>query len=288
MSLAAFRQGTPGVYFGIPSEEYHGHPAISHSRLRKIRRTPAHYQYDITQPPEPTKPEQLIGTLTHHLILEPEREFPGVAIKPKGMSFATTEGKEWRKAQATKTIVGEEDWQSVRNMALAVTGHPVFQLLEEGSQWEVSVLALRDSFADSPALCKVRMDMFPANDALVDIKTTTDASDYAFSKSIYDFGYNSQAAWYLDTWNLANPNNPRNEFLIFAVEKQPPHLVAVYRVVPEAIEAGRFANQRRLESLVTCQQTKVWPGYSPGIIDIGIPQWALKRNESSPLLEEFF
>lgn len=285
MSITAFKEGAPGIYHGIPQADYRAHPAVSHSQLRKLRRTAAHYQHEISQPPEPSKPEQLIGTFTHHLLLEPEREFPGIAIKPKGMSFSTTEGKQWKQAQGTKTIVGEEDWKAIRDMALAVAAHPVFQQIEESAQWEVSLLCARHAF-DGEILCKARVDIVPISDALADIKTTQDADDYPFSKAIYDYGYHSQAAWYLDLWNALHPNDQRHDFIIFAVEKAPPHLVAGYRIHPESIEAGRTLNYRRLETLVSCQKTDTWPGYAPGLLEISIPQWAWKRDQGIEMLLE--
>ena len=65
-------------------------------------------------------------------------------------------------------------------------------------------------------------------------------------------------------------------FLFVAVEKEPPHAVAVYRADPEIIEIGRRKYQAALQLLKWCQESGTWPAYQPaGEVElISRPRWA--------------
>src|SRR5262245_18332895 len=115
---------TPGVFYDLPAETYHEAPGVSASMLRHMRPTPAHLQAYLQEKPEPT-PAIILGTLVHHIILEPNRPFPQLAIKPADMKFSTKEGKMWRDAQGEKVIITQADYDALIGILLTVAAHPV-------------------------------------------------------------------------------------------------------------------------------------------------------------------
>lgn len=73
-------QCVPGIYDGIPNEEYHRSPAVSNSQLKTFRESPAHYWYAYLDPErekeEVKRPDYfVIGDLLHALCLEPDEVY---------------------------------------------------------------------------------------------------------------------------------------------------------------------------------------------------------------------
>lgn len=75
---------------------------------------------------------------------------------------------------------------------------------------------------------KIIIGNIPANDCLIDLKTTVDASEFGFRQSIRKFRYDIQAAIYLTGWNELNPDDPRDHFIWVALENRPPYACACY------------------------------------------------------------
>lgn len=129
--------------------------------------------------------------------------------------------------------------------------------------------------------CKIRPDWLVMDEtgeivAILDVKTTKDSSIGGFSKSIANFGYDVQAAYYTD--GLKQIIGKEVPFLFLAVENDGPHNVALYRADPEMLEVGRKKVRAGLMLMQWCQQSGQWPGYQPGGEEelISLPVWAVK------------
>jgi hypothetical protein len=121
--------------------------------------------------------------------------------------------------------------------------------------------------------CKCRPD-FLAEEVIVEVKTTCDASAGAFSRSIASLGYDLQAAFYLAGCRIAD--NKARKFVFIAVEKDPPYATAVYQASDELVENGRRKYLAALELLKWCKEHDQWPAYQPsGEIElIDLPKWS--------------
>jgi exodeoxyribonuclease VIII len=115
---------------------------------------------------------------------------------------------------------------------------------------------------------------------LVDLKTTEDASPRGFAKSIAQWRYQVQAAWYMDGVEQATGTRPE-QFLFVCVEKKAPYAVAVYAADAEMIAAGAQTAARDLDVLATCKAANAWPGYSDQIEPISLPPWMRPRPDGS-------
>ena len=108
---------------------------------------------------------------------------------------------------------------------------------------------------------------------IVDLKTTRDASPDGFAKSVAQYRYHVQAAFYSDGYKAAFGEAPRG-FVFIAVETEPPYLVAVYVASETMTSRGRIEYQTDLDTFRECLATDTWPGYSSSPLTLDLPKWA--------------
>lgn len=270
----------------MENADYHRHSAVSKSHLDLVARSPLHYWARYVDPnrvePEPT-PAMLLGTAVHTHVLELDAWDQRYIAAPEGIDRRTKAGKEeWAafEAQAAgRSVISRADAELVMAIGRAVHGHPAAAyLLNQSGQAETTHMWTDEA---TGLQCKCRPDwLLDDGSLIVDLKTTEDASPAGFRKSIANFRYHVQAAWYLDGLERATGKRPE-QFLFVAVEKKPPHAVAVYAADVEMVAAGAAAAARDLEVLATCKQANAWPAYSDQIESISLPPWMRPRPDGS-------
>jgi hypothetical protein len=134
--------------------------------------------------------------------------------------------------------------------------------------------------------CRAMVDQAPADPRLplYDLKSCEDASPEAVTASVARYGYDLQAAHYLDVWRAATGEKRRFRFVF--VEKSPPYEVAVVELHDKpGDEADWFdharsacADARRIWG--ECLRSNTWPGYPARVAVIGAPGWHLSRMEN--------
>lgn len=267
----------------VDNAAYHAHPAVSKSHLDEINRSPLHYWARFLDPnrivPPPT-PAMVIGTALHTHVLEMTEWDKQFVIAPDGIDRRTKAGKEeWAAFEAEangKTVLKREDGELIAAMGRAIYGHPAAAMLlamsgkaETSHFWTDEKTGLE---------CKCRPDwLFDDCSVIVDLKTTEDASPMGFRKSIGQYAYHKQAAWYLHGLEQATGVCP-TQFVFIAVEKKPPYAVGVYAADAEMIKAGWEVAERNLERIAECRVAGRWPGYSEEIEPISLPPWMRPRN----------
>jgi len=261
-----------GLFLDLPDTEYFANPAINCSGLKIIaQKTPLHFKSKQEEPREET-PALIIGSAVHCLTLEPDLFSVRYVIAPK-IDKRTKAGKEqWADLEATGRIVlSEDDADKIMRIADAVRTHKTASKLITGGFAEVSVFTKIDG---TPAKCKC--DYLRENVAIIDLKTTEDASKAGFMRSVIKYGYHQQAAWYLDC--LEAYGKPVDAFVFIAVEKTAPFAVGIYELDADTVQLGRELNERALRVYQDCLQTNVWQGYSEQIELLNAPAWAYKEN----------
>lgn len=261
----------------MPADHYHLHPAVGHSGLVRIMRSPAHYREYVTNPPEPT-PAMQLGTAFHAALLEPEQFVETFVVATK-FDRRTKDGKAaaeaWEADNAGKTALTAEQMEAIQSMAYLVRCHAgADKLLSHG-------LAEMSGFwidPESGVECKCRPDFLVMDGdritGIVDVKTCCDASADGFARAIATLGYDVQAAFYQDGFKtLTGRTIP---FYFIAVEKDAPYAVAAYKASDEVIEVGRAKYRGGLQLLTWCRERDTWPGYQPNgeIETINLPRWA--------------
>jgi len=271
----------------MSNAEYHALDYVSKSHLDEVNRSPFHYWDKYINPdrviPEPTK-QMLLGSAFHTLVLEPElfeKEYILESIDaPKKPTAAQRNAKKptqqtldaisyWNSFEEKakgKTLISLEDIERLTIMKQRVLEHPAASTIlnmsgvcEQSYQWKDS---------QTGEICKSRPD-FHTNDGtlIVDLKTTSDASELGFQKSVHNFRYHVQAGFYLRSIKEAE------QFVFIAVESKPPYLVAVYNASPEMIAAGNRVADKNLATLAQCRKKGKWTGYSEKITTLDLPRF---------------
>jgi exodeoxyribonuclease VIII len=273
----------------MENADYHRHAAVSKSHLDQVARSPLHYWARYLDPnrvdPEPT-PAMLVGTAVHTHVLELDQWDQRYVVMPEGIDRRTKQGKaEWdafSTASSGRMVLSKADADQVMRMGQAVYGHPAAAMLlkqlpgkaETTHMWTDAATGLQ---------CKCRPDWLTDDGSLIiDLKTTEDASPKGFERSVANWRYHVQAAWYLHGLEHATGSRP-DQFIFICVEKKPPYAVAVYAAAPEMIDAGWKAAERDLEVLATCKAANAWPGYSDQIETISLPPWMRPRPDGTTL-----
>ena len=263
---------TTEVRHDLTNAEYHASPAISKSGLDLIRKAPALYRWRQVNPAEQT-PAMRLGTLTHAVVLEPDLFDRETAVQPEGINRRTSVGRaDWAafelEAEGREIITNEEGAKlaairdAVRShpaAAKALAGSPV---IEQSIFWDVDGIA-----------CRCRPDAATERGVIVDLKTTRDASPDGFAKSVAQYRYHVQAAFYSDGDRAAFGEAPRG-FVFIAVETEPPYLVAVYVASEAMTNLGRHDYRADLETFRECLAADTWPGYSSSPLTLDLPKWA--------------
>jgi hypothetical protein len=204
---------------------------------------------------------------------------------------------EWERVNGHRSIMTPDEWDTVHRMRDAIHAHPAASKLLTGCKG----VAEYSAYAHDPltgVLRRVRPDFWRFDGIVVDLKTTEDASPEAFARSIANYGYDMQHAYYLDTLALALEQSARDtgaggcdfdmrttkrpdsakQFVFVVVEKKPPHAVAVYVLDDESVAIGRAKYHDALTTYSECDLRGEWPGYGEAVQMIALPQWHMNQN----------
>ena len=266
-----------GIYGDVPELEYHADPALSQSQLKVLLDCPARFAYERTQPPKTSDAFDL-GHAVHAKVL-------GV-----GLDVVVVDAKDWRtkaaqEAKAKAHAAGKvpllaSDAARVDAMAEAALKHPGARVVleaecavEQSMWWTREVDDLTLNLRGRVDKAAVYADGFPV---LVDLKTAVSASPRRFGSAVWDYGYYIQRAVYCDGWSrlAGDLQGIVPDFLIVVVEKDPPHLAAVYRLDDAAVDAGERRYQDALDLYANCTAANHWPGYGDDIETLPSPRWA--------------
>jgi hypothetical protein len=265
--------------FDMPAREYHALSRLSQTAIKRLLQSPAHYREWLRAPMEPSAAMQF-GSVVHSLLLdEPdERKAAFIVIPDEAPDRRSTAGKAWwtefNERAAGRIAIKNEDYARALNCAAAVAQHPRARAIIDSCMPEVSMLW---TDGETGVDCKARADLVaPDRSFLVDIKTTPDASRGAFQKSIWNFRYDLQAAFYMQALAATEGIVPHS-FVIIAVETEPPHGAALYRIDNRATFAAEADIARALALFADCSASGEWPGYSTEIMPIDVPKWAQAR-----------
>lgn len=263
---------TLGIQDGISDTEYFALPYPSASLLRELwDRTPRHAKHRLEEPADAEA--LLMGSVTHCLVFEPDK-FAERYVALGDVDLRTKAGKaEMEAALASangRRVVRGQVIEPARQMAASVWGEPVCAgHLERVTKAEMAVL-----FDIDGQVCKAKLDGVILEDgwaAVVDLKTTRNASMQGFASSVASYSYHMQAALYLKAakslgWDIDN-------FVFLAVEKEAPHVATAYVLDPLAVAIGEEEIRAALKIYRRCMEEGAWPGYDDCVPTLSLPGW---------------
>lgn len=267
------------IDYEMSFENYRKAEGVSQSGLSLLKKSPAHYRFDMDNPRAPT-PAMTFGSAFHSYMLDADKTFDKKYAVMQKLDRRTTAGKkaaaEFEEANAGKQVLSEEDYAAIQGMSYSLEKLDAWHVAS-GQQCEVS-LFWKD-YANGVD-CKGRLDGWNSEKQVIfDIKTCRDASPEGFAKSIATFRYYGQGAYYMEGAKQ-NGLSPRH-FLIYAVETEAPYHCACYRLLDEILTIGQVENDELLKRYAYCKANDTWPGYPKSIQDIGLPQWMSSRLEAT-------
>ena len=286
----------PGIYKGIPIEEYHlqccDGPSVSSSGLRTIfNESPAHFWCESSLNPEAEPPEQtgafVLGRTAHHLLLGEDAFSTQFIARPEKLDGEAWQGnrkdcKAWLTSQEKvgRTVLLPAQIKAIRGMAKSLAAHPLVKSgilngeIERSMFWKDKATGI---------WVKSRPDAIPTDSGdFADLKHTPSVKYEDLQRTIADYGYQQQAS--LCGWLYKElTKRPMTSFSLVFVESKPPHCVRVVTLKDGDLARGHDQNQMALRMMRKCLDTGAWPGpgdYSEADF-IELPSWAQARIDGN-------
>jgi len=256
----------------------------------RLRRTAAWERYDEgpevfegkhvshTIPQEETAAMRM-GTWIHYSILEPQVW----AELASPIAASSRRVKKWQEHDAQCALDGRIALlKSEHDQVARITD--AFRACKRAQHWLDTADAVERTVTAEATVggqtigTKARLDILRGR-LVADLKSTSDPTPRGFAKSVADYGYWYQAAWYLgheaalrgcDIADLA--------FAAIAVEKTAPFRVAIYELGPDWWGPGVDAVRWTLEQLAHEQETNTWASEWNGRPTMLIPPNWLKAS----------
>lgn len=271
----------PGIYFDMPNEDYHSGPGISKSGLWTIEtKTPAHYKFAVRKE---TKAFDF-GEGCHLAILQPNLFEAQVIRGPEDRR-----GNKWKDmveacAINKKLLLTGGDYDSVLALRDAVHSNRwISNILTGGKPLiEASGYWIDEATGE---LCRCRPDFYREDlGVIVDVKSTLSAHPDAFARSVINYGYHSQEAFYSDGWQALG--KPIDGFVFLGWEKTAPFAFAAYELPPSIVDEGRAVMRKALTTYAECTKANNWPGFPEGVQELPIKRWAYRLTAAPDLLDQ--
>ena len=265
----------PGMYTReqLSNEQYHQSAGISKSGLDLIDRSPAHFK---SKSFESTRAME-IGTAIHCAILEPEiyqRDYRVIDCDSRASAIYKAACKD----RDSSLVLTQAEGDRVSGMHDAVYGYaPARAIMDAEGVNEVSFYA---NDPETGVLVKCRFDRLIDGFIAIDLKKTQDARPEAFTRSIDNYRYYVQAAFYSDVYKWAT-GETLQAFKFIAIEESAPHGCRVYPIDALSLEFGRMAYRSALNTYADCLAKDSWPGYTEDEQEIGISNWLAGKFEES-------
>ena len=281
-----------GMIENMPAMQYFSIAALSNSGMKHLKHSPFHYkamQSDEAARHSAAPSMQMFnGTLVHCATLEPGAFAVRYAIGPD----VDKRTKEWKtflaSVPAGVEVIDQQQLEVSHAQAKAIRSLPrVAEILEDGkpevSLFWVEHVLLEPEGVTVEVLCKARLDWVrivgtaTAPAAIIfDLKTTSDASQQAFERSIATFGYHRQAMWYSRGFHAAT-GIPVVGFVFGLVESMYPYAATPCMLDDVAMERGAKECGDALKLVARCIHRNDWPSYPSDIQLFSLPAWALKE-----------
>jgi len=232
--------------------DYFAVDALSNSDFRLLKESVLHYENKELFKLE--SPSLTLGSAVHKLVLEPENfnddfiieEFDGCELNKNTKAYKEAK-KAWLESVGNREVLSVQEFEQVALMARnvkAIAGG----LLQGG----VAERAFFSEFDGIPVKCKADYYIESAG-IVIDLKTTKSIKD--FKKSILEYGYGTQSAFYTDV--ISSLCYKADRFVFILVETTKPYMVSVQEMSIEGIEEGRAIYSELLESLKAYKKDNV-------------------------------
>lgn len=252
----------------MPAEEYFSVEAASNSGLKLIRRSPAHFRYKEEKDPTPG---MAMGTHLHMALLEPERFEKHYIVAKEAEDKRSAYYKGLVKDVGDDRILTNKEHRKLLGMQAAAYRNTRFSgYMKRAGRNELSVFSTDPA---TGAAIKCRFDRMGDSIFALDVKKCQDARGDKFSRSITDYAYHMQIAFYEHVW-FCETGERLQEFPLIAIEEDSPHGVICHDLDEIALELGRKHFREALDTYARCLDSGVWPAYEEESELTSVTSWA--------------
>lgn len=263
----------------MPNNDYHDAPGVSKSGLSLIMRSPAHFMF---QEKRASSRAFVIGSATHAAILEPDLFASEYMLLREVTDRRASAYKQAVAVHGEDFVLTGTEADYVAGMQESVRSHPgALEILSAPGRAELSVST---TDPETGVIVRIRPDWVTHDGRMLDLKTTQDARYEAFSRSVVNYNYHMQQAFYQDVWFWETGERLPFEFLV--VEKAMPHAVMMYRLDEEAIREGRRMYREALNTYARCLESNHWPAYGTETEYLSLPSWAVDADVETEELND--
>lgn len=275
----------------VDPEAYHrrdvaiprGHPEYVMSRGELVEFARCPHRWKAGYRDSESSDSQKWGSLIDTLLLDPVRFSDKYAIAPttymaegkkkgdlqveKVWNWNATACKEWREAQGGKAIIKADEKAAGDEAIKMLQTDPMIAELIFCSEKQVMVIG---EWEDAPTGLHIPLraliDLVPSKDysayalSLSDLKTCCLAEPRAWKVAVFKHDYHTQAALYLDLYNVATGES-RTEFRHIVQESFPPYETGKRILSVEFIDLGRDKYAKALSLYCQCVKSNHWPTY---------------------------
>lgn len=272
----------PGIHPNISFEQYLSgadlpSPAVSGSDLVNLdSECPAYahafWRGNLARDRSEDTDATSFGTAAHAYILEGEEAFfSRYVVKPEGLNLSTKEGRAWKAENEGAEFIGFEAFKRICRMRAGLFKHPdARRILKAGGTPELTMVA-RDPATGLWLLA--RPDLFIERAGmLVNLKTARNLAASDFERQVWALRYYLSDAFVRYVAKLCGVAKPSHAFLV--VGNEAPHLGYVAALKADAAEWGDRQVRLLLNQFAACVESGVWPSYSDGVLEIGLPAYA--------------
>lgn len=270
----------------MQEDAYRKIEAVSQSMLKELLASPRRFEAAyITQTlSRETTPAMEFGTMVHKIVLQPSVAASTIVMIPDDVltSNGQRRGKAWDQFcmdNAGKQLVRRDEYDKAFEIAKKVWSHPFYELAFDWMRYTENPITWED--ADTGVQCKGIPDVVCDNEWVIDLKTTADLTGFVqgaesyTSKTVADFGYHMQAAFYLRGTTI-HYGEPKTRFAFIVVETKAPYRVYAMELNAAAITAGEVKVQRALAEYKRRMETNDWSEEGErALLQVGIPAWAI-------------
>lgn len=270
----------------LTSDEYHADPcevpSLNSTTARVLlTRTPAHAKAQHPRlsdvPLEPKSSDAMdMGTAVHQLLLRDDR------IEVADFeNYRRGEAQAWRDEVRSRGRIPmlQHQWDRAQNIADAVREH--VRVLAKPTPFTAGTPEATIAWEDERGcMCRARLDWLRDDLSMIDdLKVTSrSAEPKAWSKHIWNMGYDVQAAFYVRGIEKLHGVRPRFRWVV--AESVPPYCVSVVTLDDADMFAAGVAVDTAIQLWNECMTSGRWPGYPTEPYVAARPGWAPARENA--------
>ncbi len=273
-----------GVFVtGMPNDDYHQYEGVSNTGLKQIEQSAKHFKSGVFKRTR----NMDMGSAIHCAVLEPEVFKEDYLMLPNVVSRQKPEYKKAKEAFGEEYVFVSTEVENLRGMYKSI--HNNEKAMEIYGQEGFAELS---AFVECPrtgALLRARYDWITVSGISLDLKKTQDARDEAFQKSMGNYGYHIQGAFYNYVFECI-AGSPLQSFKFLAVEEKSPWGTKVYTLGSASVMMGESWFNKSLDTYKECMKSGEWPCYEDGDTDLDVNNYELYKwqEEFEPNIEGGF